>query len=242
MATAQKNQTSRPDLLVFITRGESRCDECGNELGRGAWITLLGKDKGAARLSCADLDHLVVLPSGDTAVTRRARTHSGLTAVVLRWSRTRKRYERQGLLVEEGALARAKEECAADAETREARRARAAQRRAELDDSYVGQFATQIREIYPGCPAGRAREIAMHACRKYSGRVGRSASAKRLDDEAVHLAVSAHIRHRETRYDELMMNGSDRRDARDLVRDEVDRVIRRWSRARHVHDDAEEAI
>ncbi|MBN1425449.1 DUF2293 domain-containing protein [Candidatus Fermentibacteria bacterium] len=238
MATAKNDQASRSDLLVFITRRESRCDECGSELGRGAWITLLGTDRGAACLSCADLDHLAFLPSGDTALTRRARTHSGLTAVVLRWSRTRKRYERQGLLVEEGALTRAEQECAADAETREARRARAAGRRAELDDAYVGQFAARMRELYPGCPAGREREIAMHACRKYSGRVGRSAAAKKLDDEAVHLAVIAHIRHRETRYDELMMRGSDRRVAREMIRDDVDEVIRRWSRARHVHDDA----
>jgi hypothetical protein len=41
--------------------------------------------------------------------------------VVVRWSRARKRYERLGLLVEEAALARAEEECLADAAIREAR-------------------------------------------------------------------------------------------------------------------------
>jgi len=74
----------------------------------------LAKDKGALCLACADLDHLVFLPSGDTALTRRARKHSTLTAVVLKWSRARKRYERQGLLVEAGALEMAEEECSAD--------------------------------------------------------------------------------------------------------------------------------
>ena len=52
----------------------------------------------------ADLDHLVFLPSGDAAVTRRARKLSTRAAVVLKWSRARSRYERQGLLVEEDAL------------------------------------------------------------------------------------------------------------------------------------------
>ncbi|MBW1803359.1 MAG: DUF2293 domain-containing protein, partial [Deltaproteobacteria bacterium] len=37
--------------------------------------------------------------------------------------------------------------------------------------------------------------IAEHACRKYSGRIGRTASAKSLDEEAAKLAIIAHIRH-----------------------------------------------
>lgn len=91
------------DLNVFITAGESVCSECGEELGRHAWITLV-QDQGALCLSCADMDHLIFLPSGDAALTRRAGKYSTLSAVVLKWSRARKRYERQGLLVEEAAL------------------------------------------------------------------------------------------------------------------------------------------
>jgi len=98
------------DLKVFISTHESRCDECQEELGRHAWIFLAG-DRGALCLACADLDHLAFLPSGDAALTRRARAHSTLSAVVLKWSRARKRYERQGLLVQEDALARAEQEC-----------------------------------------------------------------------------------------------------------------------------------
>src|SRR5258706_9833338 len=87
--------------------------ECGEELGRKAWITLAGERR-ALCLACADLDHLVFLPSGDAALTRRAYKHSKLAAVVLKWSRARKRYERQGILVEEAALALAEQECLAD--------------------------------------------------------------------------------------------------------------------------------
>ena len=105
-------------LKVFISSRESTCDECGEGLGSNAWITLAG-EKGALCLACGDLDHLLFLPAGDTALTRRARKHSTLSAVVLRWSRARKRYERQGLLVEAPALEKAEQECLADGEIRE---------------------------------------------------------------------------------------------------------------------------
>jgi hypothetical protein len=218
------------DLLVFITRGEVMCGECGEDLGRKAWITLAG-DKGALCLSCADLDHLLFLPAGSAALTRRSRKYSNLSAVVLRWSTRRKRYERQGLLVEAEALERAEAECLADEDVRARRRERAAGRRAELDEQYAAHFAARVKELYPHLPPGRETEIAEHACLKYSGRVGRSAAAKALDEEAVYLAVAAHVRHRETLYDELLMRGYDRHDARSEVRDQVRGVLARWQAA-----------
>ncbi len=215
------------ELKVFISSRESSCDECGEKLGSKAWITLAG-DKGALCLSCADLDHLLFLPSGNVALTRRARKHSTLSAVVLKWSRARKRYERQGLLVEVQALEKAEEECLADEAIRERRREREATRREVLGRRYVDQFAVRVRELFPGCPAGREREIAEHACLKYSGRVGRSASAKELDEKAIRLAVVAHLRHRETKYDELLAKGHDRREARTAVEKTVRQVLRKW--------------
>jgi len=215
----------RRDLKVFITTGKSTCDECGEELGRKAWIMLAG-EQGALCLSCADLDHLVFLPSGDAALTRRSRKHSTLSAIVLRWNRALKRYERQGILVEEGAVQQAEEECLADAEVRARRREREAARREELDREYVRRFADRVREIYPNCPSGVENEIAEHACLKY--RVGRSAAAKVLDWEAIYLAVVAHIRHRETLYDQLLADGWKRHAARDQVRDQVSDVLWLW--------------
>jgi hypothetical protein len=215
------------DLKVFITTRESACDECSEDLGRRAWITL-AEEKGAFCLSCADLDHLVFLPAGDAALTRRSRKHSTLVAVVLRWSRARKRYERQGLLVEEAALDQAEQECLADADARARRREREAARRADMDRQYVERFAARVRELYPGCPPRRATDIAEHACLKYSGRVGRSAAAKDLDADAVRLAVTAHIRHGETNYDTLLARGFDRWDARAQVGEDVDRVLAQW--------------
>jgi hypothetical protein len=100
---------------VFISNRELRCDDCGDDLGRHAMAFLAG-DRGALCLTCADLDHLTFLPPGDAALTRRARKYSTLAAVVLKWSRARKRYERQGLPVEEQVLQNAEVECLNDAE------------------------------------------------------------------------------------------------------------------------------
>jgi len=214
-------------LKVFISTRESTCDECGEDLGRKAWIMLV-KDKGALCLPCADLDYLIFLPSGDAALTRRARKHSMLSAVVLKWSGARKRYERQGLLVESRALEQAEQECLADSKARALRREREAMRRAQLDRDYVKRFAARIRELYPGCPSGSAVEIAEHACLKFSGRIGRSAAAKNLDEEAVRLSVIAHIRHNETNYDELLSRDHDRWEAREHVRESVENVLSKW--------------
>jgi hypothetical protein len=40
--------------------------------------------------------------------------------------------------------------------------------------------------------------------------------------------VIAAIRHRHTRYDELLMTGYDRMDARQRTRGDVDEVLERW--------------
>ena len=215
------------DLKVFISNRESKCDECGEELGRGAWITLV-ENKSALCLACADLDELVFLPTGDAALTRRARKHSVLSAVVLKFSKARGRYERQGLLVEENALAQAEAECLADAEVRQRRAQRQREREAELDRSYVQEFAERIRDLFPNCPAEREIQIAEHACRKYSGRIGRSAAAKSFDNEAISLAVAAHVRHRETNYDQLLARGRDRHEARAHVRQQVNESPHQW--------------
>jgi hypothetical protein len=221
--------SAEADLKVFIASREFTCEECGQALGRNEWICLLG-ERGALCLVCADLDHLVFLPSGNTALTRRARKHSVLAAVVLKWSHARKRYERQGLLVEEPSLAKAESECLADAEARAHRSEREAQRRAKLDHAYVESFARRVRELFPGCPSGTEHTIAEHACVKYSGRIGRSAAGRSYDEEAVRLAVQAHIRHVETPYDKLLASGQDRHEARRQIESQVRSVLAAWQR------------
>ncbi|CAN5395842.1 hypothetical protein BH20VER3_BH20VER3_04030 [soil metagenome] len=223
-------ELKRADLLVFFVRKDTRCAECDEELLHGSMITL-EKERGALCLACADLAHLEFLPRGDAALTRRATKHSGLKAVVLQWSRTRKQYERQGVLVEAEALARAETECLTDAEQRERQRERRRLRDAEVDREYVQTFAERIRQLYPGCPGEVADEVAEHACRKYSGRVGRTAAAKEFDAGAIHLAVAAAVRHRFTEYDKLLARGFDRHEARVRVGPAVDTRLNSWTGA-----------
>ena len=199
------------------------CTECS---GTGDY--LLMEDPGPLCLRCADMDHLVFLPAGDAALTRRAKKGSGLAAVVVRFSRSRRRYERQGILVEEAALEKAERQCLADEESRRRRRLRERSRRAAEDDELQARATKEILRLYPGCPKGRAEAIARHTCARGSGRVGRTAAGRALDPEALALAVTAAVRHAETRYDELLMSGVDRAEARARVRPEVERILEGW--------------
>ena len=227
MPRAVKPASKQIEIVVFSVVRDSRCADCGREIGKGDFLRM--EAERPLCMECADLDHLVFLPRGDTALTRRAGRYSTLRAVVVRFSRTRKRYERQGILVEEGALARAEQECLADADARTAARGRAAERRAELDEDYIRRFAEHLGQAFPGCPLNERRTIAEHACQKYSGRIGRSAAAKQFDHEALLLALRAHVRHAHTRYDELLMSDMAREEARARVASQVDALVERWS-------------
>src|SRR5215475_3802508 len=111
----QGERSSR--LVVIQPIRDWACAECG---GRDDLLRM--DDAGPLCMACADLDHLVFLPAGDAALTRRATKASSLSAVVVRWSRTRKRYERQGVLVDEQALVTAEDQCASDEDARIRRR------------------------------------------------------------------------------------------------------------------------
>src|SRR5438552_17134789 len=90
------NSGQNDDIVVFSIINPSVCSDCGAELARGSFLTM-EKQKPLC-LECADLDHLVFLQRGDAALTRRSRKYSNLSAVVVKFSRSRRRYERQGLL------------------------------------------------------------------------------------------------------------------------------------------------
>ncbi|MFI2199386.1 DUF2293 domain-containing protein [Streptomyces sp. NPDC020192] len=214
-------------LVVVQSAKRKRCATC-----RGGPLSLLVLEDGAPRcLDCADLGHLVFLPRGDTALTRRSREESTLSAVVVRFNRRKSRYERQGVLVEEAALARAEARCLADAEARRRRRARDARRRAAEDERFVAAFAAEILRLLPGCPAERARAVAAHASVRGSGRVGRSAAGRALTEGAVISAVVAAVRHVDTPYDQLLMSGVPRYEARRRIAPSVEGVLRAWQGA-----------
>lgn len=211
-----------------MVRRETKCAECGRELFDGNLLRM--EDNRPLCLDCADLGHLEFLGSGNTALTRRATKHSPLRAVVVRWARARKRYERQGILVTPEAIEQAEAECLADEERRARQRERAAERREVEDRQYEAGVAEKLRAMFPGCPVEETARIAAWTCRKHSGRVGRSAAARELNPEALRLAVVAHIRHEHTKYDELLMKHGDRQLARAEVRGKIEAVLERWER------------
>jgi hypothetical protein len=94
-----KRESEPPELVVIEPLNDWTCTVCS---GTGEFL-LMDRD-GPLCLRCAKLDHLVFLPRGDAGLTRRAHRASSLSAVVVRFSRARRRYERQGLLVEAAAL------------------------------------------------------------------------------------------------------------------------------------------
>ena len=212
---------------VFIAVDEKKCTECGEDIFRGEFF-LPEKPDRLLCMACADLDEFECLPSGDAALTRRASKHSAVSYVVLKFSRARKRFERQGTLVQPEAIEQAQAECAADEGLRRERQEKNRERLARLDQQFVKAFAAAVRGQFPGMPTERERQIAEHACQKWSGRVGRTAAAKEFDPNAVTLAVIAHIRHRETNYDRLLFQLGDRDAARRAVHDKVDRILDKW--------------
>jgi hypothetical protein len=218
-----ERQSQAPDLVVVDPLGEWTCTSCS-----GTGDLLIMEGPGPLCLTCADLDHLVLLPAGDAALTTRAKKASGLSAVVVRFSRTRGRYERRGILVEEEALGRAEQECLADEEARRRRQERDEQRRAGQDAVFQAAFAEEISRLFPGCPPERAESIARHAGARRSGRLGRSAAGRALDPAAITLAVVASVRHLDTPYDRLLMSGMPRERARDEVREQVTTVLEAW--------------
>jgi hypothetical protein len=89
-------------------------------------------------------------------------------------------------------------------------------------------MADGIRRLFPGCPPEEAEAIARHATVRKSGRVGRTAAAKAMEERPLVLAVVAAVRHGHTRYDELLMSGTERSEAREAVRGDVDLVLAGW--------------
>jgi hypothetical protein len=215
-----------PDLLVILAIKPWTCAGCGR--GFDAGECLMMEDPGPHCLDCVDLGHLDFLPAGDAALTRRAKKGSRLSAAVVRWSRSRKRYERQGILVEQEALERAEAECLGDAELRESRRLRDQERRLVADDRFLADLGAALRTQFPGCPPERADRIARRAGARGSGRIGRTRAGRELDPDAVRLAAIASVRHDDTNYDELLMSGVSRAAARNQVRGDVDRILTEW--------------
>ena len=218
------------EIVVFSILKPSACAECGEELWKGSFLRM-EKAKPLC-LECADLDHLVFLPRGDAALTRRSRKYSTLSAVVVRFSRSRKRYERQGLLVESGALEHAQEECLSDEGKRQVAREKASLAREQADNQYVAQFMDVHSLAIPGL-----------SCRTRLKRL-RSTRVRSTAGESAALLRQSHLMRRQltlrSRLTFVMRTpstigycregGNDRRRGRLCLR-EWRQIMERWRRA-----------
>jgi hypothetical protein len=98
-----------PELVVIQPlNDEWKCHRCGGTGG-----LLMMETPGPACMRCAGLDDLEFLGAGDALLTRRVKALSRRHAVVVRFSKSRRRYERQGLLVEPQALLQAQRQLGA---------------------------------------------------------------------------------------------------------------------------------
>jgi len=222
----EKKLNRAPQPVVFEILRDSQCGECGAALEQGSFLLMEAEQP--LCLACAGLAELEFLPAGDTALTRRASKHSQQAAVVVRFSRSRGRYERQGLLVETSALETAEQECVQDAGDRATARLRAAELRREQDRVLVMQMTKHIGTLFPRCPPAERAAIAKHTAVRGSGRVGRSEAGRALEQDALTAAVVAAIRHRHTKYDELLSKGMDRTAARQQVAAIIDGILATW--------------
>lgn len=98
----------KPEVVIFRTVKESQCSQCNKEMFKGSFL-LMEADQPLC-MACAGLSEFVFVPSGDSQLTRKAKKNSTQTFVVVQFSRTHKRYERQGILVQEEALQKAQQE------------------------------------------------------------------------------------------------------------------------------------
>src|SRR6185312_4777132 len=104
-------EANRPPELVVIQplNKDWKCHRCGGTGG-----LLIMEPPGPACLRCVGLDNLEYVPSGNALLTRRVKAKSARTAIVVRFSKRRGRYERQGLLVEAEPLAAVMQELGLD--------------------------------------------------------------------------------------------------------------------------------
>ena len=63
--SAASRSAQPPELVAFTVFREEPCQECGRELAKGDLVVMDGMRP--VCLACADLDHLVFLPSASTA-------------------------------------------------------------------------------------------------------------------------------------------------------------------------------
>ena len=165
---------------IYLTKREKlSCSYCKKPVRFGDMYVAETENHRGTCFTCSPFVKTTFLEPGNAALTRRSKKHSSVCGILFQWNKRRRRFERKGQYVEAKAIELAQKECEADAQKRALNNEKAAIKRAANDKIYIAEFSKAIRKLYPSCPKNREVAIAKHACEKYSGRVGRSANAKK---------------------------------------------------------------
>jgi hypothetical protein len=111
MSTTKKKEYTDP--VVFRVRKPTVCGKCKEDLRSGRMIKLVdGENNQSVALCkvCSGLGDLFIVMAGNANLTRLCSKYSTQKHVIVRWASARKRYEREGILVELSALNNAEAE------------------------------------------------------------------------------------------------------------------------------------
>ena len=212
---------------VWISHKDERCAKCGAELVAGGLIAM-DRVHGIRCLACAELAGLEFLPSGDMALTRRALARSSRSAIVLKFSRARKRSERQGVRVEAAAIQQAESDNVKDSARRETQRERRRVRDEVAEKKYIADFTARVLALFPRAPARRPSRSPPTPARSTAGasaaRPGpKPSTTRRSRWPCGHTCVTP-----APSTTGLLATGLDPREAREAVRPAIERVVERW--------------
>lgn len=226
--TLRKKLTQKPDLRVFLHEDKKalECNACHAIVEKENFF--YSELKKTYCLKCAELDKLAFQESGDATLSRRAKKYSQKFAEVVEFNSKKKRFERRGILVDKKAIELAQVSCSQDATERATKRIKSSEKRVQDDFDFTQEFTKSVASLFPLCPEGEVSAIAEHATVRGSGRVGRRAAAKKLDDESIRLAVIAYIRHKHTFYDRLLLNRTPKKTCRKLVQPVIEKKLKSW--------------
>ncbi|KAF2111321.1 hypothetical protein BDV96DRAFT_582878 [Lophiotrema nucula] len=96
----------------------------------------------------------------------------------------------------------------------------------QRDAALIRKAELELNTLFPKIPSAERKVVLRQAFQKYSKRVGRSGQTPM--PRKVQLAVIAHVRHKHTDYDRLLMKGMDRDDARRAIVGPMQEVLRAW--------------
>lgn len=99
------------DTVYELSRA-SRCHNCDAKLEAGQIVRLENRDDDREALcaKCSQLDKLVIVPSGNSNMTRLATKYSDICFSIMKWSELWKCYERRGIMVTAEAFQQAESE------------------------------------------------------------------------------------------------------------------------------------